>query len=37
MVKDLFCLSYDRMNVGETFVPDYKIIYIIRKPGVENP
>lgn len=37
VVKDLFCLSYKRVHVGEAFVLDYKIIYIIRKPGVKTP
>lgn len=37
VVKDLLCLSYKRVHVGEALIPDYKIIYIIRKPDVKKP
>lgn len=36
VVKDLFCLSNDRVPAGETFVPDYKMTYIIWKPRVKK-
>lgn len=29
-------LSYDRVHVGKAFVPDYRIIYTIRQPGVKK-
>ena len=36
VVKDLFYFSYKRLHVDEAFVPDHKIISIIRKLGVKK-